>query len=142
MVQAASCAAVRISAFIGSAFMEVKLIDSSSIDVGGVRLDTSQVDQLLHDLALVRNELTPEIPLDVRQVEGNVVQQHDPDFQIALNEERNILMAIRHRGMGWCVFTLSPARAASLRDFLAKRTKGVGSIDLIDAEPPPGHRPN
>lgn len=122
--------------------MKVVPIDSTSLSVAGQRLDARAVDQLIHDLALARNELLPEIPLDLRQVTVNVVQQADPEFQVATTPEHTLLFSIRHRGLGWCVFTLQLDAAARLRDFIAKRTvgiEGVGNIDDLAAGPHGAH---
>lgn len=108
--------------------MKVTPFDATSLTVGGQRLTTAQVDQLIHDLAMARNDLAPQVPIDMRRLGGNVVQQHDPDIQVILNAERDILMGIRHRGLGWFVFTLSPGHAARLRDYLAKRTGGIPAV--------------
>ena len=122
--------------------MEVIAIDTTSLSVAGHRLDAGQVDQLIHDLAMARNGLLPEVPLDLRKVSGNVVQQHDPEFQVALTPDNTLLFGVRHRGLGWCVFTLRLEAAARLRDFIAKRTggiEGVGNIDELHAGPHGAH---
>jgi hypothetical protein len=119
--------------------MKVVPIDSTSLSVGGRRLNARQVDQLIHDLALARERIAPPIAGDIRKLAGNVVVHHEPAFQVSTDKLGQVTLCFRHAGLGWFVFSLGLAHAAGLRDFLAQRTKGVAGVGDIANQPAGPH---
>lgn len=99
-----------------------------TLSLPAMTLATAQVDELLHDLALARNQMQPEVPQDLHELEY-VVSQHNPHVTVERLEGGLIRMGIRHRGMGWCVFTFDMHTAATVRNFLDKRVHGAGGLD-------------
>ena len=102
-----------------------------TVTLPAMRLPTPEVDQLLHDLAQLRNQMAPVVPQDMREL-GQVVTQHNPHVSIARGSYGLIVMGVRHRALGWCLFTLDQRSAASIRDALAKRTSAT--LDSLDEE--------
>lgn len=110
--------------------MEVVPVDDRSVMVGGETLDARQIDRLVQELAIARHRLQPEVPLDVRDAHSEVMQEHNPVIQVAVKDAKDTLIAVRSQALGWHAFTLSPRRAASLRDMIANQTVGILALDV------------
>lgn len=106
----------------------MELNADGTLSLPAMRLTTAEVEQLIHDLAQLRNHMTPEVPQDMRELTGAVIQ-HNPHVSIGNRDDGSVVMGIRHRGLGWTIFTLDLRSAASIRDALVKRTNGVHGID-------------
>lgn len=122
--------------------MEVVPVDDRSVMVGGETLDARQIDRLVQELAIARHRLQPEVPLDVRDPHSEVMQEHNPIIQVAVKDAKDTLIAVRSQALGWHAFTLSPRRAASLRDMIANQTAGILALDVqLEAGAAPATQP-
>jgi hypothetical protein len=117
----------------------MNLNSDGTVTVFGNQLTTRQVERLIHDLALARNLMEPQVPVDLMESENNVVLQSDADVAVSLNLEGDITFAARHRGFGWIVCAFSRDRAAQIGAALFRRGTGK-DIDFITDGLPDGHR--
>ena|SRR5258706_15727100 len=99
----------------------MKLNADGTLSLPAATLTTQQVDQLIEQLAETRNRMSPPVPLDADMERAGLIQI-DPSLLMGQVTDGTIRLGLRHGGLGWCVFDLSRANAATLRDFLAKRT--------------------
>lgn len=122
--------------------MTPKLNENGRAVLAGVELDTKQVEKLLHDLAEVRNLMTPAVAGSIGELDedARIVFQEDPSIMVGRNEDRRITLGLRHQGFGWCVFALSDSAAAHIRNALAKRLAGK-LVEVMDEEGPDGGTP-
>ena len=98
-------------------------------------LTAPQIEQLIIDLALLRNKMTPEVPLTLPPSDANLLTQDDARFSIALLDSGMFRLYFRNRGAGWMVYTLQPAKAIALAEYIRTRTiKSQSGADL-----PPAH---
>lgn len=117
--------------------MELERLPDGRLRVPGGLLTTAEVEQLMHDLALARNEMQPEVPLAFKDAGPLLVTMNEPHMQVSRNAVGDITLALRHRGFGWVVFFMKPRQAAFLRDALDKRVRGI-PVDLAAEDLPQG----
>jgi hypothetical protein len=104
-----------------------------SLTLHRATIDTQQLDQLIHDLALIRAKMQPPIPAMCAE-QTNAPIQTAPQIEVSASTE-GITLALRHFGFGWCIFTLPLKQAAFLRDALIKRI-GREPVHNIEEQPP------
>jgi hypothetical protein len=111
--------------------MELELIDEQRLRIGSTVLTTSEVEQLIRDLALMRGDMAPAVARGLGSLAGLDVVG-DPAMVISLISGGRVLVALRHEGFGWMLYEFGLDQAATLRDALAKRTRGVQSGLILD----------
>lgn len=95
------------------------------------RFTGPELEGLIADLAVLRNQMSPEVPREcpTRETVGdqNVSVQDDPDFQLRLLRDGSIRLWIRSRGLGWLVFNIPVSNACAMRDYLVANTPKDGA---------------
>lgn len=83
-------------------------------------LDTAQIEDLIAELADLRAEMEPGVPME-RPTPGNpatrVAMQDDPSFTAVPLKDGRTRFWLRSHGYGWLVFNFTRAQSAILRDF-------------------------
>ena len=122
--------------------MRIERLDDATLSVGGEAMDARAVDQLIHDLAVARNAMQPQVPVELRDVATPIVEHHNPDIHLSATADGTLFFGVRHCGLGWCVFTLSRDRAATVRDAIARRTADIPARPGLDDHIPRQHGPH
>jgi hypothetical protein len=111
-----------------------------TLTVFGNRLTTSEVDLLIHDLALARNRMAPQVPVDLLDATIEYVVQGNADITAGLTADA-VMIAMRHRGLGWVIGSFSVKRAMQVGETLIKLARG--EPPMVDANQERGrHRPH
>lgn len=106
-----------------------------TISLPAMTLTTPQVDQLLHELALMRNQMSPEVAQEMKDLPF-MEMHHNPHISFRRGTQDNIALGIRHRCLGWSIFSMDQAYAASVRKILDDLIHVVNQPDEIT--PPHG----
>jgi hypothetical protein len=111
--------------------------DDGTITVEGERLNAAQVEALIHDLALARNGMSPEVPrsFSVLNHDVRLLVMTEPAIAVSRSQAGLITLSIRHGGLGWVALELPPRQALFLRNALDKRLAGV-QTDVLDEDGP------
>jgi hypothetical protein len=117
----------------------MKINGDGTLSLPAQTLTTDQVDQLINELAKVRQRMTPSVADFTPSM--NVLVQTDPSLFVGKGADGSISLALRHEGLGWCAFSLQATKAAQLQAFIAKRTGGQ-DVGFVDEQLPEGYKPN
>jgi hypothetical protein len=91
-----------------------------------IQLSADELDKFIHQLARVRSEMTPQVPVELG--EGTALDTViDPAWQTRPLLHPALpgrLLALRHQGLGWLSFLLPPNEAAALGALLVTKIEG------------------
>lgn len=96
-------------------------------------LSARELESFISDLAEIRAQLTPPVPMDKPTKDDDVrvsVQERPTLIGIPLKDGR-IRLWLRNHGLGWLCFNLSTDQATTLRDFLVKNTQAAPTGPLF-----------
>lgn len=119
--------------------MDIKKISDTEISLNGQPLNAQQVEDLINQLAILRSQLQPSVPMRLDNWEQKVIPQPDPQIEIGQGDDGRIRIALRHAGTGWHVFGLNLRSAAFVRDVLIKRCAGE-PVRLVNEKATDGNR--
>lgn len=98
-----------------------------TLTFGGCRYTAQQLDDLIHQLALTRAQMTPAID-DSPLKRDEVLEVEDPTVRMAaLEGSPRMAMLFKHPGFGWLTFSFTFDKAAQLHNYLGRflrRTPG------------------
>jgi len=106
---------------------ELSLNPDGSLTLPGGTYNARQLDTLIEQLGLLRSRMRPQVPA-VLEGSATVLPERDPAVQIGLSADHRLLLALRHSGLGWCVFDINKRDAARLQEFITKRTEAMGEL--------------
>ena len=95
-------------------------------------LDANQLDTLLRQLALLRADMTPSVPLSresLAEANSNVLIEDLPGLTIAARQDGGFRLWMRHRGYGWLAYQIDNRTAVGINDYLTPRVRP--EIDLV-----------
>lgn len=103
--------------------MEIHRSNDTSLSLCGQPLTTEQVSALIERLAEERVEMNPPVASTYKAAGVGVAE--DPAISILRAADGELVLLLRHPGLGWCAFGFTDRAAATLRDALATHTTGV-----------------
>lgn len=94
---------------------------------------TEEVDALLRQLALLRADMAPEVPMTQKELgeTAQVLMEDKPGLRIAELRQGGFRLWLRHRGYGWLAYQIDARAAAGAANFIQSKTPGVEALDLI-----------
>lgn len=97
-------------------------------------LNAEALDKLITQLALVRMQLKPEVPINARAEENppNVMTMDDPYCQVAALKDGRIRIWLRSPGFGWQVFNLPAHKARGIAQYIMSRTVDESPASNLD----------
>jgi len=110
----------------------------AAIKIDG-EMSTQAVEQLMRDLALLRGQMLPQVPVKIEESATNALTQSDADIAAWLSTDGEVRLAARHLGYGWLVFSFSSRRAGQIGQGLV-RLAGGEVIDLITTDQAQGQK--
>lgn len=118
--------------------MKIKSSDNKTIrlDINST-MDASQLDNLLHQLALARSEMTPTVPVsrDAAIKDGSLATIQDGHSAvIARRGNGGFRLWLRHSGFGWLAWEIDDRFARGVADYIVANTLDAESINLIESE--------
>ena len=92
-----------------------------------------EVDGLLRQLALLRADMAPEVPMTQKELDetAHVLMEDKPGLRIAELRQGGFRLWLRHRGYGWLAYQIDARTAAGAAKFIHGKTSGVEALDLI-----------
>lgn len=103
--------------------MFIKPIGNIALHVGGKTFDADEVGALISVLADERAKLLP--PVIEEYADGHPAPHPLTAFVVKPLTHETVLVAFRHRGIGWCPFVLTAQQAELLRHDLAAALPGA-----------------
>ncbi len=116
--------------------MKPSINADGTLTVEGGSFTTAQVERLIHDLALARNDMQPGVPVQLPTGDALLVTMNDPHLIVSRNLGNDITVGFRHTGFGWCVAFLTERSATFLRNALDKRLATGATPDKAPGETP------
>lgn len=99
---------------------------SATLAVSG-SFDTTRLENLIGELLVLRAHMEPPVPYtpphrdDPGSEDAHVSVQNDPYLQLGRRGDGGLRLFLRHMGLGWMVYEIPAAKAATIRDFLASK---------------------
>lgn len=109
--------------------MEFEIDEQGRIRIPSMTLTAEQLDECIRDLAQARSYMAPEVPHDL--IAGAPTLAQPAPVMRAGTHESNVVLNLRHAGLGWCTFVLPISKARSLVTLV---TRGLNVIE------PPGYK--
>lgn len=105
-----------------------------------IRLDinstmtASQLETLMHELALARADMTPAVPgnRDTAIKDGSLATVEDGQSAvIAKRRDGGFRLWLRHRGFGWLAWEVEDRFARGMADYITENTAATENINLV-----------
>lgn len=84
-------------------------------------LDAVAVEQLIHELAILRAQMQPEVASETHEWlagAGSVLDEEFPQVLLRGHPDGDVLVALRNRGLGWLRFRIADPQARQIGAFL------------------------
>ncbi len=87
--------------------------DRTSVVVHGIdgRHDASSIEEATRQLGIARGNMSPEVAAQPRDTTGNALTVNHPSFQVTRRQDGEVVVWLRHEGLGWFAFNFSAKRA-------------------------------
>ncbi|MGV8823985.1 hypothetical protein [Methylibium petroleiphilum] len=124
--------------------MDLEVKADGRLHVPELTLTTDQVDELINHLATARNLMRPEVPAELYcndELLAGVVYQDEPSVECWLTKDDSVALALRHQGVGWCVFRMPPRHASSIAALLAHTAAQAPDHEGLTGQLGDGDRP-
>lgn len=111
------------------------------LDINGT-LNTSELEALIHDLALARAGMTPEVPPNRAEAikDGSLATIEDGQSAVmARRKDGGFRLWLRHRGLGWLAWEFDDRFSRGMADYITAHTVATENINLVQNEIPQRH---
>lgn len=93
--------------------------------LGHITLDASGLEELIHRLGEIRQQMTDEVPTEL-DPQFRIQVVHQPAWRVPEKHngpKQTAMLVLRHPGLGWLAFHLEQDRAASIAKHIVEYSK-------------------
>jgi hypothetical protein len=90
--------------------------DRTSVAIHGIdgSHDAASIEEVTRQLGIARASMAPEVATKPRDSTGNALAVNHPSFQVTRRQDGEVVVWLRHQGLGWFAFNFGAERALRL----------------------------